>query len=72
MCDNFSAENFVIPKILQSGNNIIATVDNIDHNATSNTEVNHFHGTIIAMFQHAEDHTELNEIHILDTNSKYK
>ena len=31
-----------------------AAIDNVDHNASSSTSENHFHGTSISLFQHLD------------------
>ena len=61
-----------VQKILPWKYIISAVIDKTDHNDTSNTAVSHFHGTSRTMFQHANNYTELNDIHILDTDNKAK
>ena len=57
LCDQFLAENLVIPKALQSGKYIRAATDKIIHNAASKNAAYYFPRTSITMFLNAKNHT---------------
>lgn len=52
-CRCFHEENVVCPLNLRLGLFTTAAIDNIDHNPSSTTARDSFHGTGISMFQHA-------------------
>ena len=52
----------VYPPKLQPNIFTFAAIDNIDHNATSSTASNHFHGTSISLFQHPPGTLEKKDI----------
>ena len=53
VCRRYQEENVVCPSNLRSGLFTTAAVDNIDHNPSSTTAHDSFHGTGISMFQHS-------------------
>ena len=53
VCRRYHEENVVCPPNLRMGLFTTAAVDNIDHNPSSTTAQDSFHGTGISMFQHA-------------------
>ena len=52
LCTQFKESDVVYPPKLQPNIFTSAAIGNIDHNATSSTVSNHFHGTSISLFQH--------------------
>ena len=54
VCDRFHNENVVVPSNFNSGVFTTAAVDNIDHNPSSTTVKESFHGTGISLFQHLD------------------
>ena len=51
ICREFQEENLACPAKLRKGIFTTSTVDNIDHNPSSNTAKESFHGTGISLFQ---------------------
>ncbi len=51
-CEQFSREQVVCPPMLHGNVFTTAAVDNIDHNPSSTTSKESFHGTGISLFQH--------------------
>ena len=51
ICRKFQEENLACPAKLRKGIFTTSTVDNIDHNPSSNTARESFHGTGISLFQ---------------------
>ena len=56
-CSQFQRDGVVCPMKLRSGLFTTAAVDNIDHNPSSTTATDAFHGTAISPFQHPTDTT---------------
>ena len=52
VCKRFEIEQVVCPTSLRKGLFTTAAVDNIDHNPSSTTSKDSFHGTGISLFQH--------------------
>lgn len=52
ICKRFEIEQVVCPTSLRKGLFTTAAVDNIDHNPSSTTSKDSFHGTGISLFQH--------------------
>jgi hypothetical protein len=52
ICDRFDVVSGICPPPLRAGLFTTAAVDNIDHNPTSTTAVDAFHGTGISLVQH--------------------
>lgn len=52
VCHRFEIEEVVCPPKMRSGLFTTAAVDNIDHNTSSTTAVDSFHGTAISLIQH--------------------
>jgi len=52
VCEQYCSENVVCPRNLHEGLFITAAIDNIDHNPSSTTTKDSFHGTGISLFQH--------------------
>ena len=55
VCEQFTSEGIVCPPILRKGVFTTACVDNIDHNPSSRTAKESFHGTAISITQHLEN-----------------
>ncbi len=53
ICEQFSREQVVCPPKLHGNVFTTAAVDNIDHNPSSTTSKESFHGTGISLFQHS-------------------
>ena len=51
VCEQFEKEGVVAPTCLRKGLFTVGALDNIDHNLSSTTSVNSFHGTGISLFQ---------------------
>ena len=58
VCEKYCKEIVVCPPNLQKHHFTTAAVDNIDHNPSSNTAADAFHGTGISLFQHPENPTD--------------
>ena len=52
LCHHYEVENAVCPPNLRGGLFTTAAVDNIDHNPSSTSAHDSFHGTGISLFQH--------------------
>lgn len=52
VCKRFEMDQVVCPTSLRKGLSTTAAVDNIDHNPSSTSSKNSFHGTGISLFQH--------------------
>ena len=52
LCEQYAEDNVVCPPELHSGVFTTAAIDNIDHNPSSTTAVEAFHGTGISLIQH--------------------
>ena len=52
MCEQFHSDGVVCPPHLRQGLFITAAIDNIDHNPSSVTATDSFHGTGISLFEH--------------------
>jgi hypothetical protein len=60
LCKVFQEKGVVCPPTLKNGIFTTAAIDNIDHNPSSATATEAFHGTSISIFQHPEEeHPEL-------------
>jgi len=57
ICHHYKATNAVCPLELKCGHFTAAAVDNIDHNPSSTTAHNAFHGTAHSLFQHPNKDT---------------
>jgi hypothetical protein len=55
LCKYYQDQQVVCPPRLQEGKFTVAAIDNLDHNATSSTASNSFHGTGISIFQHTNE-----------------
>ncbi|KAK0058619.1 B-cell receptor-associated protein 31 [Biomphalaria pfeifferi] len=55
-CRQFQHDKVVCPMKLRHGLFTTAAVDNIDHNPSSTTSKDSFHGTAISLFQHPSEH----------------
>ena len=55
----FDEMGLVCPKNPISNTFITAVTNNIDHNSTSSTAQNHYHGTSVLAFQHSTDESHL-------------
>jgi hypothetical protein len=55
ICHHYESENAVCPPALKGGLFTTAAVDNIDHNPSSTSAHDSFHGTGISLFQHPDD-----------------
>ena len=54
ICYQYQLEDLVRPPSLVKRVFTTSAIDNIDHNASSNTANRHFHGTGISLFQHLD------------------
>ena len=50
-CERFKDDDVVIPACLRKGLFTVGALDNLDHNPTSTTSSDSFHGTGISLFQ---------------------
>ena len=55
VCQSFSAEDVVCPPRLRSGLFTTGVVDNVDHNPSSATVKDSFHGTEVSLVQRTSD-----------------
>ena len=55
ICHHYMREKAICPPKLKHGLFTTAAVDNIDHNLSSTTAHNSFHGTGISFFQHPDE-----------------
>ncbi|KAK0055322.1 hypothetical protein Bpfe_015336 [Biomphalaria pfeifferi] len=60
-CRQFQHDKVVCPMKLRHGLFTTAAVDNIDHNPSSTTSNDSFHGTAISLFQHPSEHCKGSE-----------
>ena len=51
VCQRFEEDGVVVPACLRKGLFTVGALDNIDHNPSSTTAVNAFHGTGTSLFQ---------------------
>lgn len=51
ICEQYHDQNVVCPPNLQQGSLVTAATDNIDHDPSSTTATDSFHGTGISLFQ---------------------
>ena len=51
VCKHYEEEGVVSPNCLRKGLFTVGALDNLDHNPSSTTAVNSFHGTSISLFQ---------------------
>lgn len=51
ICEQYHSDHVVCPPNLQQGLFVTAAIDNIDHNPSSTTSTDSFHGTGISLFQ---------------------
>ena len=54
ICYKYQTDQLVRPPTLVDNEFTTAATDNVDHNATSNTASNHFHGTSTPLLQHGD------------------
>lgn len=69
VCEQYHREQVVCPPNLRQGLFTTAALDNIDHNPSSMTATDSFHGTGISLFQYPTHHkpgTDRSEHHILE------
>ena len=52
LCDQFEVEKIVCPPKLRKNLFTTSAIDNVDHNLSSTTVQDSFHGTGISIFQH--------------------
>jgi hypothetical protein len=75
VCEQYHRDQVVCPPNLRGGLFTTAAIDNIDHNPSSTTATDSFHGTGISLFQHPSpqnDGTDRREHHILEQTSTNK
>ena len=74
VCRRFEQEQVVCPPKLRTNLFTTAAVDNIDHNPSSTTATDSFHGTGISMFQHqtAENEGQSRDVVVIETSSSSK
>ncbi len=60
VCHRYNEEDLVCPENLLEGLFVTAAVDNIDHNLSSSTATESFHGTDISLFQHRSSYEDGN------------
>ena len=74
VCRRFEQEQVVCPPKLRTNLFTTAAVDNIDHNPSSTTATDSFHGTGIPMFQHptAENEGQSRDVVVIETSSTSK
>ena len=70
VCTKYSEEGLVCPPTLIKGLFTTAAIDNIDHNPSSTTAKDSFHGTSITVFQHPEEHHDPQPIFKLDVTNR--
>ena len=62
LCKKYNEEGLVCPPSLKNGLFTTSAIDNIDHNPSSNTSRESFHGTSISVFQHPETNVEIEKL----------
>ncbi|KAK3737233.1 hypothetical protein QZH41_010861 [Actinostola sp. cb2023] len=74
ICRFYESEKAVCPPNLRGKLFTTAAVDNIDHNPSSTTAHDSFHGTGISLFQHADDNFSgiVRDVPVPDCSSKEK
>ena len=75
VCEQYHRDNVVCPPNLRQGLFTTAAIDNIDHNPSSTTATESFHGTGISLFQHPSLQNpgqDRREHHILEQTSTKK
>uniref|UniRef100_A0A1X7TS12 Uncharacterized protein n=1 Tax=Amphimedon queenslandica TaxID=400682 RepID=A0A1X7TS12_AMPQE len=80
ICQKYHAEQLVCPPNLRPGLFITAAIDNIDHNPSSTTAADSFHGTGISLFQYptpdnegrCESHIETSDEELLPCNTLFE
>ena len=65
LCRVYQTKGVVCPPTLQNGVFTTAAIDNIDHNPSSTTATDAFHGTSISIFQHPEEE-QIEKVFTLD------
>ena len=70
LCKKYNEEGAVCPPSIKNGLFTTAAIDNIDHNTSSNTSRESFHGTSISVFQHPEEHIEIEKAAISNIGGK--
>lgn len=58
VCSLYREENVVCSPMMRGNVFTTAAVDNVDHNPSSTTAKNSFHGTSISLFQHLSSERE--------------
>ena len=58
VCNQFEEDKIICPQILRKEVFTTAAVDNIDHNPSSRTAKDSFHGTAISITQHLVDNSD--------------
>ena len=59
VCQQYQQQGIVSPPCLKEGLFTTAAIDNIDHNPSSVTAANSFHGTSISIFQHPDSEIQM-------------
>ena len=66
-CNLYDVTGYVCPPRLQENVFTLAANDNLDHNPTSSTAKNYFHGTGISIFQYPRDGSQPVQIPSLES-----
>ena len=61
LCEYYQAKIVVCPPQLLRNQFTTAAVDNIDHNSSSTTSTESFHGTSLSVFQNVDSDTDINQ-----------
>jgi hypothetical protein len=69
ICDHYELVKAVCPPKLKGGLHTDAAIDNIDHNPSSTSAHDAFHGTGISLFQHPDDDFAGVQQHVATTPS---
>ena len=51
VCKQFQEDGVIAPACFRKGLFTVGAFDNLDHNPSSSTSTNSFHGTVISLFQ---------------------
>ena len=70
LCKKYNEEGVVCPPSIKNGLFTTAAIDNIDHNTSSNTSRESFHGTSISVFQHPEANVEIEMVAVSNIGGK--
>ena len=69
LCDNYRSFGDVIPSTLSKGVFTTAAIDNIDHNTSSSTAVDSFHGSSVSIIQHPDNQISRTNMDLFDSSS---